>query len=254
MPPAKAVVTNAPLIILLPPSEGKAGGGGKPGWRPGSGEFGRAFTRQRSELLAALDAIGGGDAKLLGVGGRHLEEAQRTNVSLLGSPTLPAHQRYTGVVWDHLAPSTMTTKVHARATESIIVLSGLLGLVGFDDPLPDYKLKIGASLPAIGKLTSWWREPLSTALNTRLSGRHVIDLLPNEHRAAWTPTPDAYASLTSVTFVEKSGKVAGHDAKAAKGMLARHLLESKGPPGEALRAWKHPRFRLGISEASRERN
>jgi cytoplasmic iron level regulating protein YaaA (DUF328/UPF0246 family) len=138
----------------------------------------------------------------------------------------------------------MSAKVHARAVESIIVLSGLLGLVGFDDQIPDYKLKMGASFAPIGKLSTWWREPLSKALNAQLAGHHVIDLLPNEHRAAWTPTPDAYASLSSVTFVEKSGKVAGHDAKAAKGLLARHLLESTGSPLDALASWEHPRFTL----------
>jgi hypothetical protein len=53
-----------------------------------------------------------------------------------------------------------------------------------------------------------------------------------------------------VTFVEKSGKVAGHDAKAAKGLLARHLLESKEPPAKALASWKHARFRLEIREVS----
>ena len=138
----------------------------------------------------------------------------------------------------------MSAKVHARATESIIVLSGLLGLVGFDDQIPDYKLKMGASFAPIGKLSTWWREPLSKALNARLAGHHVIDLLPNEHRAAWTPMPDTYASLSSVTFVEKSGKVAGHDAKAAKGLLARYVLESHDAPINALETWEHPRFTL----------
>jgi len=250
----KSVATNAPLAILLPPSEGKANGGAKPGWRTGSGKFGRSLTRHRSELLAALESLGGGDAKLLGVGGRNLDEARRTNLSIAGAPVLPAHQRYTGVVWDHLAPSTMSTAVHRRASESILVISGLLGLVGFDDPIPDYKLKIGASFAPIGKLSTWWREPLSKTLNARLAGHHVIDLLPNEHRAAWTPAPESYASLRSVTFVEKSGKVAGHDAKAAKGSLARHLLETRAEPAAALRAWKHPRFRLEIREVSRGRN
>ncbi len=254
MPPAKPVATNAPLAILLPPSEGKAAGGAKPGWRTGSGEFGRSLTRRRSELLSALESLGGGDAKLLGVGGRNLDEARRTNLSISGAPVLPAHQRYTGVVWDHLAPATMSTAVHRRASESILVISGLLGLVAFDDPIPDYKLKIGASFAPIGKLSTWWREPLSKTLNTRLAGHHVIDLLPNEHRAAWTPTPESYASLRSVTFVEKSGKVAGHDAKAAKGSLARHLLETLEEPAAALRAWKHPRFRLEIREVSRGRS
>ena len=233
-----------PLVILLPPSEGKAEGGSAPKWKATSGDFGKAFGTYRSQIATALEELGGGDAKLLGVGGKHLARAQEINTSIIGAPTMAAHERYTGVVWDHLSPTTMSAKVHARATESIIVLSGLLGLVGFDDQIPDYKLKMGASFAPIGKLSTWWREPLSKALNARLAGHHVIDLLPNEHRAAWTPTPDAYASLSSVTFVEKSGKVAGHDAKAAKGLLARHLLESTGTPIDALETWEHPRFTL----------
>ena len=58
---------------------------------------------------------------------------------------------------------------------------------------------------------------------------------------------DEFAGLVSVAFVEKSGKVAGHDAKAAKGLLVRHLLESRGDPEKALKSWKHPRFRLSLS-------
>jgi cytoplasmic iron level regulating protein YaaA (DUF328/UPF0246 family) len=236
---------------MLPPSEGKAEAGtAKTKYVSGSGAFGPSLGQYRTEIARTLAAQSGGDAKLLGVKGDLLARAQLANRTLIGAPTLSAWQRYTGVVWDHLAPSTMTATVRRRASESVLVISGLLGLVGFDDPVPDYKLKIGASLPTVGKLATWWREPLSKALNARLAGHHVIDLLPNEHRAAWTPTPDAYASLRSVTFVEKSGKVAGHDAKAAKGLLARHLLESKSAPDDALRAWTHPRFRLEIREAS----
>ncbi len=233
-----------PLVILLPPSEGKAEGGSAPKWKATSGDFGKALGTYRSQIAIALEELGGGDAKLLGVGGKHLSRAQEINTSIIGAPTMAAHGRYTGVVWDHLSPSTMSAKVYTRGTESIIVLSGLLGLVGFNDQIPDYKLKMGASFAPIGKLSTWWREPLSKALNERLAGHHVIDLLPNEHRAAWTPTPDAYTSLSSVTFVEKSGKIAGHDAKAAKGLLARHLLEATGSPLDALASWQHLRFTL----------
>lgn len=236
--------TSSPIAILLPPSEGKAEGGETPKWRASTGDFGKALGTYRSEIVTALEELGGGDTKLLGVGGKHLLRAQEMNTSITGAPTMRAHQRYTGVVWDHMSPSTMSAKVHTRASESIIVFSGLLGLVGFDDQIPDYKLKMGASFAPIGKLSTWWREPLSKALNARLAGHHVIDLLPNEHRAAWTPTPDTYASLSSVTFIEKSGKVAGHDAKAAKGLLARHLLESTGSPRAALEDWEHRRFTL----------
>jgi hypothetical protein len=38
----------------------------------------------------------------------------------------------------------------------------------------------------------------------------------------------------------------GHDAKAAKGLLARHLLETKGSVEGALAAWRHPQFELEL--------
>ena len=234
---------TSPLAILLPPSEGKAEGGRTPRWKAGSGTFGSALRRPRAEVVAALLAAKGGDAKLLGVSGQHLARAQESNRELDGAPTVPACERYTGVVWGHLSPDTLSAKARARAVDSVVVVSGLLGLVGFDDPVPDYRVKMGASLKPMGKLSTWWRDPLSTTLNDWADGRVVIDLLPNEHRAAWTPS-DSMREHVVVSFVEKSGKVAGHDAKAAKGLLARHLLEKPGDPMEALRSWTHPRFRL----------
>ena len=232
------------LSILIPPSEGKAEGGKRPAWKPGSGRFGRTLGAQRSAVIEALVAAGGGDAKLLGVSGANLDRARLVNTSIEGSLTLPALQRYTGVVWDHIGFDGLGPRARDRASESIVVLSGLLGLVSIDDPIPDYKLKMGGSLPTIGKLSTFWREPLSRALNAHLEGTWVIDLLPIEHRAAWTPEPHRYAGLSVVSFVETSGKVAGHDAKAAKGELVRHLLESKGSPATALSSWRHPRFTL----------
>jgi cytoplasmic iron level regulating protein YaaA (DUF328/UPF0246 family) len=234
---------TSPLAILLPPSEGKAEGGRTPRWKAGSGTFGTALRRPRAEVVAALLAAKGGDAKLLGVSGQHLARAQESNRELDGAPTVPACERYTGVVWGHLSPDTLSAKACTRAVDSVVVVSGLLGLVGFDDPVPDYRVKMGASLKPMGKLSTWWRDPLSTTLNDWADGRVVIDLLPNEHRAAWTPS-DSMREHVVVSFVEKSGKVAGHDAKAAKGLLARHLLEKPGDPMEALRSWTHPRFRL----------
>ena len=234
---------TSPLAILLPPSEGKAEGGRTPRWKAGSGTFGSALRRPRAEVVAALLAAKGGDAKLLGVSGQHLVRAQESNRELDGAPTVPACERYTGVVWGHLSPDTLSAKARTRAVDSVVVVSGLLGLVGFDDPVPDYRVKMGASLKPMGKLSTWWRDPLSTTLNDWADGRVVIDLLPNEHRAAWTPS-DSMREHVVVSFVEKSGKVAGHDAKAAKGLLARHLLEKPGDPMEALRSWTHPRFRL----------
>jgi uncharacterized protein len=232
-------------MLLLPPSEGKALDaltGATPssraasGWDAADGAFGQLADRRRA-VVAALGAIGGGDAKLLGVRGDHLSRAQSANVSLPGAPTMPAWQRYTGVVWDHLDPATLP----AAARRRIVVVSGLLGLVRADDPVPDYRLKMGANLAPLGKLSTWWRADLSAALNRAARRRMVIDLLPQEHRAAWVPEG---VSGVSVSLVDPTGAPGGHFAKAAKGELARALLtDGIG----ALETWRHDRFELLVT-------
>lgn len=240
------------LAILLPPSEGKAPGGGKPGWKPSSGLFGRHLSEARTLVIDALADLDGGTESILGVGGPHLQRAREVNSSLLGSATLPAWQRYTGVVWDHIDPATLSPSAMDRARRSIVVFSGLLGLVGFDDPIPNYKLKMGATLDlpmkAGGltrqKLAAFWQPQASPILDRWLTGRTVIDLLPLEHRRAWSPSTDA--TILKMSFIDRHGRSVGHDAKAAKGHFVRHLLTSRSP-SRAIESWEHPEYRLDVS-------
>ena len=143
------------LAILLPPSEGKAPGGGAPPWRPGSGRFGRALRAHRLEVAEALAAAEGGDARLLGVKGDALARARAANRALLGAPTLPAAQRFTGVVWEHLDVAGLDPEARARAADAVVVVSALLGLSALDDPVPDHRCKLSVSLPPLGRLSAW---------------------------------------------------------------------------------------------------
>jgi len=216
------------FVILLPPSEGKAEGGrARTKWKPASGTFGPALGARRGEVARALAAQGGGSATLLGVGGKHLERAQVANQSIVGAPTLPAAERYTGVVWDHLDLAGMAPAQRDRALARIIVPSGLMGASLAGDPVPDYRLKMGARLPGFGgTMAKWWRKAVSEAINDYAAGCVVIDLLPAEHRGAYSPDPSVIAEHVVVDLVTPTGKAGGHDAKAAKGRLARHLLLS----------------------------
>jgi hypothetical protein len=72
----------------------------------------------------------------------------------------------------------------------------------------------------------------------------VVDLLPNEHRAACL---GGAVRGVQVSFVERNGKAAGHEAKLAKGRLARHMLMTGGHPMEALQSWTDARFDLSIT-------
>lgn len=214
---------TTPIVILLPPSEGKALGGSG-AWKPTQGAFGRRLGTQRTALTAALGRLGGGNEGLLGVRGEHLVRARNANRALVGAPALPAWQRYTGVVWDHLDLGSLTPAQRERALASIVIVSGLLGAVRADDRIPDYRLKMGARLPPLGTIAAWWHDELSATLNDAFAGRVVVDLLPNEHRRAYTADGDRLRDYVRVGLFEKSGKAGGHDAKAAKGRLARHLI------------------------------
>ena len=65
------------MIILLPPSEGKAAGGTpRTAWNPASGLLGKGLGPMRADVARALAAAKGGDQNLLGVKGDVLEQAR----------------------------------------------------------------------------------------------------------------------------------------------------------------------------------
>ena len=218
-------------------------------WAPGQGAFGRTLGSRRNEIVTALRAANGGDAALLGVKGDHLDRARQANSSLRGAPTLPAAQRYTGVVWDHLDLASLPAKQRAKALETIIVVSGLMGAVLAGDPVPDYRLKMGARLAPFGTMSKWWVDYVSDAINSHCAGHVVLDLLPNEHRAAFRADTELLHFSARIDLMTPDGKAGGHDAKAAKGLLARHLLTSTSNVTDAkslkavLAQFKHQRFR-----------
>jgi cytoplasmic iron level regulating protein YaaA (DUF328/UPF0246 family) len=234
-----ATFSNNVPMLLLPPSEGKAEGGSprRATWSPDAGSFGARLGDRRTLIVEALAHAQGGNEKLLGVKGEHLLRAQSANSSLIGAAVLPAWQRYTGVVWDHLDPATLPAAAHKQ----IMIVSGLLGLVRGDDPVPDYRLKMGANLPPFGKLSTWWREPLSEELRRLARRCVVVDLLPQEHRAALVLHGSTGVSLT---LTDPTGKPGGHFAKAAKGELARAILTNGL---DVIDTWRHPQFDLIVT-------
>ena len=242
----------ASLFILLPPSEGKAEGGSATAkWRETSGVFGKQLAPQRKALVDQLAKSKGGDEKLLGVSKALLVRAKDANSSLRGAPTLAAHERYTGVVWDHLDLASLTAAQRTRAMNSIVVISGLLGAVSAADPVPDYRLKMGARFAPCGLLSKWWHDSLSETLNKAFKGSVVIDLLPQEHRAAFTLDTELLSEYFVVGLHEKSGKAGGHDAKAAKGKLARHLVTECTTASKALqslKSFRDPRFVVKVEK------
>ena len=207
------------MIVLLPPSEGKATGGRR-SWRPDAGAFGNLADR-RSEVAEVLVGQLEERRRLFGTDGPLADRAVDAALALAAgtAPVLPAWQRFTGVVWEHLDPATLPPSARRR----IVVPSAQLGLCRGDDPVPDFRLKFSVSLAGIGRLDRWWREAATAAL-TRTRGP-IVSLLPNEHAAAVDLDGFGRRRIVRVDFVTEDGRgAAGHAAKAVKGVLARTVL------------------------------
>jgi uncharacterized protein len=237
------LATTIPLI-LLPPSEGKATGGTGAAWT--SGAMAVDLDAERRKVIAVLaTAMRGGEAKrakLLGVSGQTLADATAADRHVTKSPTLPAIERYTGVLYDALDHGSLTAAQRRRLDASVVIVSGLWGAVMPADPIPAYRLKMSATVPKLGKLSTWWRESLTDALLALGRGRPIWNLLPKEHDAAWAPPGDREQYVVRFLDRRSDGSLVAvsHDNKSLKGALVRYLVSHATARPADLAGWKHP--------------
>jgi cytoplasmic iron level regulating protein YaaA (DUF328/UPF0246 family) len=224
-------------VILVPPSESKAEGGSGPAWQIGSMKLDLDAAR-----VAVLRASLG---------------PQRAAVEQ--GPTMRAIDRYAGVLYGALAYRELDVTLRRRIDAQMIVFSGLWGLVAPSDRIPFYKLKMTAGAPGGGRLAAWWRPRIGPALDARVRGRVVWDLLPNEHTAAW-PVSDAPRRRIAVRFLDHTGGsslvTVSHWNKLLKGALVRHVVEHQLTDPDGLAAFVHPqgyRYRRDLTVEARGR-
>ena len=209
-----------PVLVLLPPSEGKAPGGrGRPLDLTALSH--PVLTPTRERLVAALQSGALSDP----VGLRAALDCPAGEVDkdavLRSSPTVPALARYTGVLYDALSYATLSPAGRRRADRSLRVASALFGLLSPRDPIHDYRLSGTTSLPDVGSLAAAWRPVLEPELAAHRG--LVVDLRSGPY-AALARVPGA----VQVRVLRESGSrrtVVSHDNKYTKGLLARALCE-----------------------------
>jgi cytoplasmic iron level regulating protein YaaA (DUF328/UPF0246 family) len=230
---------SAPLI-LLPPSEGKASGGDGAPLNLETLSFSALYpTRERmKKALVQLGQRPRSSKKLLGVKGPALEKAMADNASLETAPTLPAIERYTGVMYDAIDYQSLSNHAREAFGRDVIIMSGLFGVVRPFDMIPSYKLKMGAKLLRRGACATVWKPLISKTLTNDTKDIGVIwDLLPNEHSAAWDPSKVPHEIRFTVKFLERAAsgelKTVTHFSKLLKGALVRHLVSNSADAGSA---------------------
>ncbi|MEU3183040.1 peroxide stress protein YaaA [Streptomyces sp. NPDC006923] len=225
------------MLVLLPPSEGKAASGRGTPLRPESLSL-PGLAEARAAVLEELVALCAADEEkarqVLGLS-EGLRGEIAKNAELLTAGTRPAGEIYTGVLYDALDLATLDTAARRRAGKSLLVFSGLWGAVRISDRIPSYRCSMGVRLPGLGALGTHWRAPMESVLPEAAGEGLVLDLRSSAYAAAWKPK-GALAERTAtvrvlhtqtdrVTGVEKRS-VVSHFNKATKGRLVRDLLSA----------------------------
>lgn len=230
------------MLVLLPPSEGKAEGTrGKPL------ELEKlslpALTAARQAVLDELTELCAADTdkarEVLGLSERQTGEVAK-NTALRTAPALPAGRLYTGVLYDALGLDTLSPAARRRAERSLLVFSGLWGAVRITDRVPSYRCSGGVRLPALGPLGGHWRQPLAEALPELADGGPVLDLRSAAYAGMWKPKGETARRTATVRVLQsrtvdgvEKRTVVSHFNKATKGRIVRDLLESGGRPADA---------------------
>jgi hypothetical protein len=232
--------------LLLPPSEAKRTGGqpsSSLGLGSGSGSglgLGLGFesspiAAHRREIAAALVDFCRDQptaaAVALALPARSRAEDLLANQVVLDAPVRPALDRYAGTVYEGLDVASLTATGRRRALASVLIFSGLFGVLTADEAIPAYRLPVAAALPDVGNLTAYWRSALRTRLPELIGDELVVDMRSSDYSAMWRPTGSLRDQVVVVRVLSEQpgGRLAviSYPSKHGKGRLARALLSSR---------------------------
>ncbi|MFC9984640.1 YaaA family protein [Microbacterium keratanolyticum] len=216
------------MKILLPPSETKRIGGTGAPWSAAALAM-PSLQPQRDRVVDALIALAADPeaaSRVLKLSARQRGEITH-NAALREAATMPAVDRYTGVLFDALDASTLAAAARRWLGQHVWIHSAPFGPVGALDPIPAYRLGAAVSLPGVPPLRRVWADAVSESIAAS-HPRFILDLR-SEAYVALGPIPDSVASayVRVVTDEEGSTRALNHFNKHAKGALVRRLAEDR---------------------------
>lgn len=236
------------MKILLPPSETKRAGGTN---RPL--EFSTlalpellAHREAAADALVTLAADTERSRRVLKLSERQVGDIEH-NRRLRTAPTMPAVDRYTGVLYDALDATTLETPSRRWLGGHVWIHSAPFGPLGALDRIPSYRLAAGTSLPGLPALRRHWSDATTAAI-AAAAPPFVLDLR-SEAYVALGPVPASVPSAYVRVVTDEDGvsRALNHFNKKAKGELVRALAEDRPRIGSlrALLAWAASR-QLGM--------
>ncbi|MCI3930353.1 peroxide stress protein YaaA [Streptomyces sp. AN091965] len=227
------------MLVLLPPSEGKAASGRGAPLKPESLSL-AGLAEARAAVLDELVELCAADEEkareVLGLS-EGLRGEVAKNAELRTAGARPAGEIYTGVLYDALDLATLDAAAKRRAARSLLVFSGLWGAVSVADRIPSYRCSMGVKLPGLGALAAHWRTPMAAVLPEAAGDGLVLDLRSAAYAAGWKPKGEVAGRTATVRVLHarvvdgvERRSVVSHFNKATKGRVVRSLLTAGAAP------------------------
>jgi uncharacterized protein len=213
------------VLILLPPSETKRDGGREGSALDLSALSFSELTAPRKRALAALRTISrnvAASTAALGLGPTQRFEIDR-NRAVSTSPTMPAIERYTGVLYDAIDVETLDTNSRSYLARNVAIHSALFGLVRATDPVPAYRFSHDTRLAGMS-LTKLWRDANAAVLRSQSSV--VLDLRSESYVHLGPSAEGSYFVRVVSQDGDGTKRALNHFNKHGKGELVRHLATS----------------------------
>jgi len=192
------------------------------------------LTALRTELvddIVGLAADVPACRRALGLTAKQDAEIAR-NAALMAAATLPAIDRYTGVLYDALDIGSLRGASATRARARLAIGSALFGLLRADDPIPPYRLSASSKLPGRPTLGARWKPVLEPVLAEIATQDLVVDLRSGSY-AALGRIDGAVRVNVLAEHPDGHRTVVSHFNKAHKGKLARALAAGRSDPDDA---------------------
>lgn len=170
------------------------------------------------------------------------ERNQHFSVPFTTENAKQAVYTFDGDVYTGLDVYTLPSEKIEKMQHSLRILSGLYGLLKPLDLIQPYRLEMGTKLKVGSNknLYDFWKKKITTTLNDELiEGELVVNLASKEYFSA-IDTKVLKGKWISPVFKEyKNGKlkIISFFAKKARGMMVRHLLETKAQDEAAIKAF-----------------
>lgn len=213
------------MLILLPPSETKRDGGTEGSSLDLSALSFSELTGHRRRALAALRTISRSVASsttALGLGPTQRFEIDR-NRAISSSPTRPAIERYTGVLYDAIGVDSLDAGERAYLREHVVIHSALFGLLRGDDPVPAYRFSHDTRLPGTS-LVTLWRDGIRAVLAAQPG--LVLDLRSQSYVHLGPAGVGSHFVRVVTEDGEGTKRALNHFNKHGKGELVRALARA----------------------------